>query len=241
MKECQQRRKNYRRLRNGLKRVTDNAKKEYLDSTSDEIILVEFQRTGRYDLMYMKIKELGWKENHRIQNIGIEDSQGNIIIDQKRVLQIWEHYIAEFYDRANRPEYLEVEPQAEVDEDEKGPYILKNEMEKAIKDMRDKKDTGDDDVPGDVLKLLGEDGLRVVTQLINSIYSYVTGEWPRDFIEVTMIALKKKPKATKCSDHRTISIIAHAAKIVARILRRRIERKTEDALGEDQFGFRRGK
>jgi hypothetical protein len=25
------------------------------------------------------------------------------------------------------------------------------------------------------------------------------------------------------------------------ILRRRIERKTEDALGEDQFGFRRGK
>jgi ribonuclease HII len=56
-----------------------------------------------------------------------------------------------------------------------------------------------------------------------------------------MTALKKKPKATKCSDHRTISIIAHAAKIVARILRRRIERKTEDALGEYQFGFGRGK
>jgi hypothetical protein len=56
-----------------------------------------------------------------------------------------------------------------------------------------------------------------------------------------MIALKKKPKATKCSDHRTISIIAYAAKIVAGILRRKIERKTEDELGEDQFGFRRGK
>jgi hypothetical protein len=40
---------------------------------------------------------------------------------------------------------------------------------------------------------------------------------------------------------RTISLIAHAAKIVAKILRRRIERKTEDVLGEDQFGFRRGK
>jgi hypothetical protein len=39
---------------------------------------------------------------------------------------------------------------------------------------------------------------------------------------------------------RTISIIAHTAKIVTRILRR-IERKTENALGEDQFGFRRGK
>jgi hypothetical protein len=112
-------------------------------------------------------------------------------------------------------------------------------MEKAIKEMRDKKATGDDDVPGDVLTLLGEDGLRLMTQLINSIY--VTGEWPRDSTEVIMIALKKKPKATKCSDYCTISIITHAAKIVAKILRRRIERKTEDALGEDQFGFTRGK
>ena len=52
-----------------------------------------------------------------------------------------------------------------------------------------------------------------------------------------MIALKKKTEATKCSDYRTISLIAHTAKI----LRRRIEKKIEDGLGEDQFGFRREK
>ena len=40
-----------------------------------------------------------------------------------------------------------------------------------------------------------------------------------------MIALKKKTQATKCNDHRTISLIAHTAKIVVRTLRRRIERK----------------
>jgi retron-type reverse transcriptase len=55
------------------------------------------------------------------------------------------------------------------------------------------------------------------------------------------IVLKKKPQATKCSDHRTISLIAHTARIVAKILRRRIEKKIKDVLGEDQFGFRRGK
>jgi hypothetical protein len=37
------------------------------------------------------------------------------------------------------------------------------------------------------------------------------------------------------------SLIARTENIVARILRRRIERKVEDVLGEDQFGFRRGK
>jgi len=48
-------RKNCRRLRNELKRATDNTKKENLENICNEIM--EFQRTGRYDLMYMKIKE----------------------------------------------------------------------------------------------------------------------------------------------------------------------------------------
>jgi hypothetical protein len=42
-------RKNYRRLRNELKRATDNSKKEYLESICDKII--EFQRAGRYDII----------------------------------------------------------------------------------------------------------------------------------------------------------------------------------------------
>jgi len=105
--------------------------------------------------------------------------------------------------------------------------------------MRNRKATGDYDIPGDVLKLLGEGGLKILTKLINTIYN--TGEWSQDFTEVRMIALKKKTKATKCSDYHTISLIAHTAKIIANILRRRIEKKIEDVLGQDQFGFRRGK
>ena len=40
--------------------------------------------------------------------------------------------------------------------------------------MRNKKDTGDDDIPGDVLKLFGEGGLIIKTKLFNTIYK--TGE-----------------------------------------------------------------
>ena len=58
-------RRNYRRLRNELKRATEKAKKEYLENASTEIM--EFHRTGRYDLMYMKTKELGWKETQGIK------------------------------------------------------------------------------------------------------------------------------------------------------------------------------
>jgi hypothetical protein len=127
-------------------------KKEYLENICNEIM--EFQRTGHYDLMYLKTKELGWKETQGIQNIGIEDQH-------------------------NRPVTLEVEPEEEVDADEKGPYILQSEVEKAIKEMRNKNATGDDHVPGDVLKLFGKGGLKIMMKLINTIYE--TGQWPKDF------------------------------------------------------------
>ena len=131
-----------------MKSATEKAKKEYLENTFIEIM--EFHRTVRYDLMYMKTKELDWKETKVIQIIGIEDSQGNRIV----VLKIWENYVTELYDRPNRPETLEVEPENKVDTDEKGPYILQSEVEKAIKEKGNRKATGDDDVPGNVLKLL---------------------------------------------------------------------------------------
>jgi len=70
---------------------------------------------------------------------------------------------------------------------------------KAIKEVRDKKATADVDTPGYVLKLMGEDSLRrLMTQLINIIYG--NGQWPKDLIEVAVIALKR-PKATKCWDN----------------------------------------
>jgi hypothetical protein len=79
-----------------------------------------------------------------------------------------------------------------------------------------------------------------LTQLINNTI-YESGVWPKDFTEVTMVALKKKPKASKYTDHRTVSLIAHVAKVVASVIRRRSEKKIEDALGEDRFEFRKGK
>ena len=66
------------------------------------------------------------------------------------------------------------------------------EVVKAIKDMRDKKARGDDDVPGDVLKPLEEDGLTLMTQLNNNIHE--TGQQSKGFSEVTMTTLKKWPK-----------------------------------------------
>jgi hypothetical protein len=46
----------------------------------------------------MKTKQLSWTEDHGIQNIGIEESRGNITVDVRQVLKILENYITEPYD-----------------------------------------------------------------------------------------------------------------------------------------------
>ena len=61
----------------------------------------------------------------------------------------------------------------------------------------------------------------------------MSGDWPKDFLDVTMIA-------RKCNDYRTIRLISHTGKIVARILSKRLESKIEEVI-EVQFGFRKGK
>jgi hypothetical protein len=130
----------------------------------------------------------------------MEDLQETITVDQTQVLKIWRNYITE--DRASRPESLEVETEEETDADETGPFILQSEEKIVIKELPDRKATVDGHVPGNVLKLLGEDGLKLTTKLTKThTHTHVcvcvceTGEWSKNFVEVTMIALHKKPKS----------------------------------------------
>jgi len=80
MEECKQlgRNEELQKTDKGIETAADKTKKGYLESICGTIM--EFQRKGHYDLMHIKMKKLGQKENHGIQNISIEDYKGNIII-----------------------------------------------------------------------------------------------------------------------------------------------------------------
>ena len=72
-------------------------------------------------------------------------------------------------------------------EDDKGPTMLKSEVVKAIKDMRRKKAIGDNNIPVDLLKKLGDGEFKIMTALVNKVYVH---EWrrPNNFLDDTMIA-----------------------------------------------------
>ena len=107
-----------------------------------------------------------------------------------------------------------------------------------IYDMKSGKAEGIDGIPAEFLKVLGEDAYKLLEKICGQIYD--TGDWPQDFTAAVMIPLQKKANAVNCEDYRTISLIAHASKIILKILTKRIEAKAAGVIGKTQFGFRKG-
>ena len=100
---------------------------------------------------------------------------------------------------------------------------------------------GIDCIPAEFLKKLGEKAKEELIEICQQIYE--TGKWPEDFLRTVMVPLKKKLNATECSDHRTISLVVHASKILLKIVTKKIESKVAaiNYIGEDQYGFHKGR
>src|SRR6476661_2305695 len=131
-----------------------------------------------------------------------------------------------------------IELELDVDEDSKGPVILDSKVTNAIEALKVGKAIGPDDIPAGFGNVLGAKGTMELVELCKEMY--VKDIWPSDFTRVVMIPLQKKMNAVECSDHRTLSLISHASKMLLKILTSRIEAKARDFIGRNQFGFRKG-
>jgi len=68
---------------------------------------------------------------------------------------------------------------------------------------------------------------------------YDEGEIPDDFTDCLITPIPKRGRAQSCDQCRTLSLVSHAYKILTLIVLKRIERKIENTLTNDQFEFRR--
>jgi hypothetical protein len=73
--------------------------------------------------------------------------------------------------------------------------------------------------------------LKINTTLLESFLD--------DFKKSIMATLRKKSKSTKCEEYRTLSTLTHTSKILTKIILGQIEKKIDENLAENQFGFRK--
>ena len=84
--------------------------------------------------------------------------------------------------------------------------------------------------------------MKELVQLCKDIYN--TGVWPENFLQTIMVPIKKKPNANNMRRPQNyFPTKTHASKIVLRVITKRMQSTTEtnDFLGEDQYGFRKGR
>ena len=185
----------------------------------------ELDKKGRQDLIYARVNQLTHKGSTAGRSMSIKDRDGNLITEPDRVRARWKEYIEMLYDKEGKPkaEDIAVECEASVREDCKGPELLTREITEAIKEMKRNKAVGVDNIPAEFLKVLGDKGSKELVEMCKKVYN--DGVWPEDFTRVVMIPLQKKSNAVDCEDHRTISLISHASKILLKVLTKRVEEK----------------
>ena len=107
---------------------------------------------------------------------------------------------------------------------------MKDEVREAMRKMKTGKATGPDGLSIELIEALEEYGIEKVTTLLNEIYD--TGQIPVDMSRSIFIALPKKPGATDCKLHRTISLMSHVTKLLLRIIMMRVRNKMNPEIAE---------
>ena len=214
----------YNTLYKQINLACKEAKEKWLVNQCEEVKQLEYRSRE----MHNKVKELTSKNTKKKASGCIKDKNGNILFNQEEIAARWVEYIAELYE-----DHREQMPKFEVTS---GVSIMKQELQKALKSMKDGKATSPDEFPTEALKALDEHNIEIITSICNTIYN--SGMIPTEMKHSVFITLPKKPKAMICTEFRTISLMSHLTKLLLKIMQRRMANKIDEEVSRLQSGFR---
>ena len=153
----------------------------------------------------------------------------------------WKEHFSQLLNQ-NRTAHLDAGSQIEqrpVKEDLCNDITL-DELTKALKTTANGKSPGPDGIPAEVLKNGGTQLHLALLDLYNRCLH--TGRVPQDFRDALIVTIyKKKGDRSECGNHRGISLLSIVGKVFAKIILKRLQRASEEALPESQSGFRAGR
>ncbi|XP_050421358.1 uncharacterized protein LOC126833839 [Adelges cooleyi] len=225
----------YKTLRNKINREAKKAKEMWIEKNCEEID--NMMKYNQQDKAYKLIKR--YFNEKKSQCTHVKDKEGNLLIDEIAIANRWKEYVEELYGEEINTDLL-VETPTDGDFDSNADTrILKSEFEDALQTMKKNKAPGPDELNTELLQQTGDEIKNALYELLCQIYE--TGKIPRDFGCSRLVILPKKPRANQCENFRTLSLISHAAKLLAIIVSKRISKRIEARLANDQYGFRKNK
>ena len=218
----------YKKIAKEVKQLTRRDKKKYIEDRCEEIERNLSKNRNRE--AYNIIKDMTKTFQPKLGII--KDENGTVLTESSQILDRWQRYCKDmFTDSSAQTERknnviinMEQEP-------------LRSEVEWAIKSLKDGKSPGCDEITAEMIKASGDPGIGYYHKVCLEIWK--TGEWPIDWKRSVFIILPKKGDLKHCSNHRTISLISHASKIILKIIMKRLEAISKTEVSKTQAGFRK--
>ena len=115
-------------------------------------------------------------------------------------------------------------------------------IEEAIRALANRKAVGPDGLPAEFLKVLADEG---EFNTLGNFHDIIVAVWrggsvPQQWKDATIKVLHNKKDRTECGNYRGISLVAHAGKVLLKVIAGRLSEycERENILPEEQCGFR---
>ena len=139
----------------------------------------------------------------------IKDENGNVMANSEAVLKRWKEYFEKLMNEENNRDPRTEEPEVV---NEEVNCVSREEVKNALRRMKKGKAVGPDELSVEVLKCMGEMGIKFLTRLFNRLLmgERMPGEWRRS---VLIPIHKNKRDAQFCGNYRRIKLMSHTMKV----------------------------
>ena len=161
----------------------------------------------------------------------IVDEGGNLLTDRKEIVDRCMRFYKELYSKCVPVE--EDNFRSNISDVEK---ILKEEVAKALKEMKNKKASGEDGLLTEMLKAGGAIACDWFTKLFNDCLK--TRKILKAWCNACIILLFKKGDKKKIKNYWPISLLSHLYKLFTRIIKTRLTKELDLNQPIEQAGFR---
>lgn len=171
----------------------------------------------------------------------MKDRTGAMHTDRKEILRVVKEFYEELYASVKqKPPEVNNQTMPVITNvgSEDMPEITIDEVEAALKEMKNNKAPGDDELPIEAVKKGGEVMLQAVTALFNKCLEQekVAESWTN----AEVVLIHKKGDKAKIDNYRPISLLAHLYKLFMKIITKRITKKLDFYQPIEQAAFRSG-
>ncbi|UYV82798.1 hypothetical protein LAZ67_22000907, partial [Cordylochernes scorpioides] len=225
--------------------------------------LKEFRRTNRKEdlesyALHRK-KYLGLLDDKRRKYIqekqeilrNIKDSKsfwktialfkGATKIQGEITVQEWHEFYCELMSIEEKEKICNIEVRISPSDPILDPEITSEEIGRAIRDLKNNKASGPDDIPNEIIKILPDSYMGLSEQFYNR--ALIMGHYPTIWTKSIIHPIFKSGDKDNPSNYRGIALISNFSKLFTTILRSRLNEWVErrNVIPENQAGFRRGR